>query len=204
MAKTKSPKNLREIKERVLSALSPIRQVDESRIAQNDFLWWGKRTNAGRSLPEHYLVFFLFSNLLGFRNMGLGEKVAWSFPIDFNGKIFLIDYRKLGVGVFASNLKTDEDAAKEIVRKIHRSIKIAKPFFECLANNAVLESKLNVKNKCLELFGRYEYLLTLYRQALKKADKEKGKSRKKPKRLILEPLPAIPSLILNFIDRLNG
>lgn len=178
MSKLKVPEDLDVIKERVLNALSPIKQADEQTKAEKNFLLTAKRTNAGRSLPPHQLVYFLFSDLLGFKDLGRSEKLAWSIPIEFNRKAFLIEHRKFGLGVFASDLDKDEADAQEIVKKIHKAVKIAKPYFEWLASKAVSESKLNIKNKCRELFSRYEYFLTLYRKESKEAEDRKDEVHK--------------------------
>ena len=75
-----------------LERLFPIKPVDENTETKKDFLFSATRSDAGRHLPDYYLVYFLFSDLLGFKNLGKFDKVAWSFPIDFNGKAFLIEY----------------------------------------------------------------------------------------------------------------
>ena len=49
--------------------------------------------------PEYYLVYFLLVDLLGFKCYGRGEKVAWSTPVEIEGQHFLIEHRKLGLGV---------------------------------------------------------------------------------------------------------
>ncbi len=61
-------------------------------------------------------------------------------PLDFDGQAFLIEHRKLGLGVFAHNPKKEEDAAEEIVVRIHIVVKVARPFFDWLAEQAVHHS----------------------------------------------------------------
>ena len=179
MSKFNFPEDLEALKKKVLDALSPIKEADENTKANKNFLFSAQRTNAGRSLPPYQLVYFLLYDLLGFRDLGRSEKVAWSIPIDFNGKAFLIEHRKLGVGVFASNLEQDEADAQQIVKRIHKAVKMAAPYFEWLASEAVSKSKLNVINESGELYNRYEYFLGLYREENKQANERKNEVCKK-------------------------
>jgi hypothetical protein len=142
-----------------------------------------KRTKAGRELPPYYLVYFLLVELLGFENLGQFEKIAWSVPVDFNGRAFLIEHRKFGVGVFAHDPETEEKAAREIVSRIKKGVSIASPFFEWLAKEAVAASALNVVNNSDDLYARFAYFREAYRQkadeALLRKDErtlEKGKT----------------------------
>lgn len=179
MSKFNFPEDLEAFKEKVLDALSPIKEADENTKANKNFLFSAQRTNAGQSLPPYQLLYFLLHDLLGFRDLGRFEKVAWSIPIDFNGKAFLIEHRKLGVGVFASNLEQDEADAQQIVKRIHKAVKMAAPYFEWLASEAVLKSKLNIINKTGELYNRYEYFRGLYREENKQANERKNEVCKK-------------------------
>ena len=88
-------------------------------------------------MPPYYLIYFLLVELLGFRDLGQFEKISWSVPVDFHGRAFLIEHRKLGVGVFAHDPDTEEDAAREIVIRIRKAIELASPFFDWLAEQAV-------------------------------------------------------------------
>ena len=167
------------LKENVLDALSPIKEVDKNTKMDKNFPFLAKRTNAGRSLPPYQLVYFLLHDLLEFRDLGISEKVAWSILIDFNGKAFVIEHRKFGVGVFASNLEQDEADAQQIVKSINKAVKIATPYFKWLASEAVSKSELNVLNNSGELYERYEYFLGLYREENKQANERKNEVFKK-------------------------
>jgi hypothetical protein len=157
------PEDFAEIRKAALDAIAPIRPIDDETKARNDTLFSAKRSKAGQMLPEYYLVYFLLVELLGFRNLGKFEKLAWSVPIDFDGKAYLIEHRKFGVGVFVQDQEIDEPACEEIVKLIKQGVKAARPFFGWLAEQAVLKSKLNVVNKSIELFGRYQYFLKMYK-----------------------------------------
>jgi hypothetical protein len=142
-------------------AIGPIKPADPS--AHKNFPFGGQRTNGGRSLPPYYLVYFLLVDLLGFPNLGQFEKVAWSVPIEFDGNVFWIEHRKMGLGVFIDNHAGHEEQAEEIVKLIKKGVKEAAPFFAWLAGQAVEGSNLNVSNRSGSLFSRFEYLLGLYR-----------------------------------------
>ena len=76
-------------------------------------------------------------------------------PIDFEGVAYLIDYRKFGVGVFGRKGDEWERQAVQIVKLINKGVVAAKPFFRCIAENAVHASKVNVYNVGIKLFRRY-------------------------------------------------
>ena len=110
---------IEKYKDIALKRLYPIKPADDKTEAKKGFLFSAVRSDAGRSLPDYYLIYFLFSDLLGFKNLGQFEKIAWSFPIDYNGKAFLIEHRKFGVGVFVQDKEKDEKLAEEITKKIN-------------------------------------------------------------------------------------
>lgn len=177
MAKTRQfPNAVVDLKDKVLKAISPIVPITGQTKAEDKFLFNAQRTDAGRSLPEYYLCYFLLVELLGFKNLGQFEKISWSVPIDFNGVAFLIEHRKLGVGVFAHDAKSQESEAKEIVKRIHKGVKLARPYFEWLAQEAAKESKLNVKNHHRRLFEKLQYFLERYRELSREA-KERAEER---------------------------
>jgi len=182
MNKSKIPKNIEKLKPKIKYALKPIKPAYKNTKADNNFLFKAQRTNAGRSLPDYYLVYFLLHNLLGFNDLGKFEKVAWSIPIEFNKKAFLIEHRKFGVGIFASDPKKDESDAEQIVRKIQKAVKIAKPYFEWLANQAVSKSELNINNKSNSLYERYDFFLRLYHKKIKEAKIRKDEIHKKARK----------------------
>lgn len=157
------PAEFESVRSAALRALGPVRQADKATKAEKSFLFDAKRTDAGKNLPPYYLVYFLFVDLLGFKDLGQWEKVSWSVPLDFNGEAFLVEHRKLGLGLFARDPATQEADAKSIVIRIQKAVKAARPFFDWLANQAVAASKVNVHNNSAPLYGRYEFLLGTYR-----------------------------------------
>lgn len=168
-----TPDEIKALQTRVLNVIKPIRPADDNSTAPKDFLFVAKRTNAGRELPQYYLVYFLLVDLLKFRNLGKWEKVAWSVPIDFKGKAFTIEHRKMGLGVFVENTDLYEDDAKEIVALVKKGIKTAEPYFEWIAEQAVKNSALNLANKSSRLFNKFQYFLSLYKEKADEAVKKK-------------------------------
>ncbi len=166
------PAEFEPIRDAAIRAIQPIRPVDSSSKADDHFLSSAERTKAGEKLPPYYLVYFLLVDLLGFKNLGQSEKISWSIPIDFQGKVFLVEHRKLGVGVFAHNAIKEEPQARQAVQLINKGVREAEPFFDWLAECAVNKSELNVTNKSYSLYSRFTYFLSLYREMAEKADKD--------------------------------
>jgi hypothetical protein len=168
---TAVPQDFAEIQRAALEAIAPIRPTDDKTKARKDTLFSARRSRAGQMLPEYYLVYFLLVELLGFRNLGKFEKLAWSVPIDFGGKAYLIEHRKFGIGVFVQDPEIDEPACEQIVKLINQGVEAAKPYFAWLAEQAVRGSKLNVVNESSDLFSRYQYFLKKYRDIWDEAER---------------------------------
>jgi len=166
------PSELMKVYEKASEAIAPIKPADENSKAGKNFLFTADETRAGNKLPPYFLVYFLLVDLLGFRDLGKSEKIAWSIPIDFNGHAFLIDYRKFGIGVFTQNPKQKENDARQIVNRIHKAVKVAQPFFDWVAEEAIAGSKLNVVNNSSELLNRYIYLRDAYQLKAEEASKK--------------------------------
>lgn len=167
------PSELEPVREAARCALGSVEPATASTPADKDFLFNAKRTDAGRKLPAQHLVYFVLVDLLGYRDLGRFEKLAWSIPIDFNGRAFLIEHRKFGVGVFAADLEKDEADAQQIVNHIHKAVKAARPFFDWLAARAIDESAINVTNKSVSLFDRFEFLRDGYHLKANEAEAHK-------------------------------
>ncbi|MEX3960476.1 hypothetical protein [Trinickia sp. EG282A] len=125
-------------------------------------------TEAGRDLPPYYLVYFLLIDLLGFPHLGQWEKVAWAVPVRLRGKLYGVEHRKMGIGIFAPNsdpsatrsTKPNEEAegdAREICRLLKRAVAIAEPYFEWRARTAAKGPDINVINRGGVLFERYRF-----------------------------------------------
>jgi hypothetical protein len=171
-------KQINALKADALKILSPIKCADDTTSAPKDFLFTAKRSEWSSKLPPYYLIYFLFDDLLKFKNLGQFEKLAWSFPIDYEGKAFLIEHRKFDVGVFINDI-SDEPAAKIIATKINGAVKKIRPFFSHIAEQAVLSSELNVVNNNRSLYSRYAYLRKLYNAEIKKYIKYKDVIKRK-------------------------
>jgi len=161
------------VRDAVLKVMGPIRPADSSTRAPENFVFKAQRTKAGRGLPTYYLVYFLLIDLLGFEHGGHWEKVAWSVVIDYKGQAFLIEHRKLGLGVFSDKPEENEQAVAEIVRYIQKGVRAARSFFNWLAEQAVAASKVNVLNNSHDLFERFTFLLNAYRAKIAEAEARK-------------------------------
>ena len=110
--------DIESLRKKIQQILHPIASaLEKGTKAEKDFLFTAERTDAGRALPPYYLVYFLFVNLLSYKNLGRFEKVAWSIPIDYNGTAYLLEHRKLGMGLFALDKMNQEAECQEIVKK---------------------------------------------------------------------------------------
>ena len=160
------------LREKARKAIAPIKPADENTKSKQDFLFSGKRAIGAKELPSPYLIYFLLVELLNFKELGRFEKIAWSIPVDVNGKAFLIEHRKFGVGIFIQE-DGDEAVAKQIALQLHKGIRCAKPYYTWKANAAVAASKFNVINSSADLLGRYTYLKSLYQNKIAEAIKRK-------------------------------
>lgn len=126
------------------------------------------RTKAGRSLPAYYLVYFLLIDLLRYPSLGQWEKSAWTVPVRFQDRLYGIEHRKMGLGIFAPNLDPDarmsgtpsaqaEDDARSIGDLITKAVSAVEPYFRWRAEQAVATPNLNVTNSSDSLFDRYQY-----------------------------------------------
>jgi hypothetical protein len=182
--------------------LSPIKPIDEKTKAPKYFLHTAMRSKAGIKLPEFYLIYFLFGELLKYRNLGRFEKVAWSFPIDYNGKAFLIEFRKFGIGVFIQE-DSDEKDASEIVKKINKTVKSIKPYFDYLAEEAVKTSKFTIVNNNRYLFNRFDYFKAMYKKEYKKYLKYKDETKKTVKKTKYGEVVSYTNLGFKYIQKAN-
>lgn len=143
------------------------------------------RTNGGRSLPAYYLVYFLLIDLLGFPSLGQWEKTAWTVPVRYRGRLYGIEHRKMGLGIFAPNLdplarmsgtpsEQAEEDARAIAALVTKAVSVAEPYFQWRAEQAVSTPGLNVVNKTDELFDRYEYFRDRFRTLSDEAEKRKA------------------------------
>ena len=155
--------NCIEIEAKVRAAVAPLAPADKN------VAFWGNRSHAGRSLPPYYLVYFLLVQFLRFKDLGRAEKVAFSIPVEFNGKSLMVEHRKFGLGIFIKNA-VDEAAAKEVAKRICAGVKAAQPYFDTLAKAAAKGSNLNVNNNACELFNRLIHFSDCYRSKLEEAE----------------------------------
>ena len=79
---TSLPTEFKTLVGRARAALAEVVPAGQPRSsAESKALMLSSRTNGGRSLPEYYLVYFLLVDLLGYKDLGQWEKVAWVIPV---------------------------------------------------------------------------------------------------------------------------
>ena len=172
------PSNLSDLARAALKELEPAGPPRSP--AEPQGLMLSARTEAGRGLPPYYLVYFLLVDLLKFPSLGQWEKTAWTVPVRYRGRLYGIEHRKMGLGVFEPNLDPNarmsgrpsqqgEEDAVAIVEAIKRAVSVAEPYFQWRAQQAVATSDLNVTNKNSYLFERYEYFRDQYCQRVAEA-----------------------------------
>lgn len=93
---------LREVALKALEGLPPAGPPKSK--AEGNGLMLSSRTNGGRSLPAYYLVYFLLIDFLRYPSLGQWEKTAWTVPVRYRGRLYGIEHRKMGLGIFAPNL----------------------------------------------------------------------------------------------------
>lgn len=167
------PADLHRARDAARRALGPLLPVTKSTVAEPNFLFNARRSEASDHLPPYYLIYFVLVDLLGFENLGKFEKISWSVPIDYRGRAFLVEHRKFGVGVFVQNPDADEEDAKEIVKRIKKAVKAAERYFDWIADEALQSSRLNVVNNSAPLFHRFTYFQNEYRKKANEAEARK-------------------------------
>lgn len=167
------PKQMEGVRDSAALAISPLKPASAQVLHGLGPGFGAMRTKAGTKLPPYYLVYFLLVELLGYRDYGRSEKVDWSIPVELDGNLFLIEYRKLGLGIFTFVREKSEEQARRVVTLIEAGTKAAAPFFEYLAKEAVRASKVNVRNNGMWLFSRYRFLRDQFQNTLAEAKARK-------------------------------
>lgn len=167
------PPELMSVKTKALRALAPVIPINSNTKTNDRSLYSFIESKASQQLPSYYLLYFLFVEFLGFMNLGKSEKIAWSVPIDYEGKAFLIEHRKFGVGVFIQDVIEDEKIARKIVIKIQNAVKVTHPFFDWMANQGMSKSLVNINNNSQALFARFKYFRDAFQSKHDEAEHRK-------------------------------
>jgi hypothetical protein len=191
------PPEIEAVRKKALHALKEVQPAGPCRSnAESKALMLSSRTNGGRTLPEYYLVYFLLVDLLGYQDLGQWEKVAWVIPVRYQDRLYSIEHRKFGVGVFAPNhdpaarmsvAPSDqaESDARQIAAAVSKAASIAEPYFEWRAEQAATTSHLNVINASDGLFDRYVFFRDKFRFLTEEAER-----RKSERHIVKSTLPA--------------
>jgi hypothetical protein len=182
---TELPPDLLPIRDAAFAALQEVQPAGAPQSdAEGKGLLLSARTSGGSNLPPYYLVYFLLIDLLEFPNLGQWEKTAWTVPIRYRGRLYAIEHRKMGLGIFVPNLdpqarmsgtpsESAEEDAHAIAALVTRATSVAEPYFEWRADQAVATSELNVVNKTTSLYSRYEYFRDRSQDLFAEAERRK-------------------------------
>lgn len=183
---TSLPLAMQKIHEAALKAIGELEPARAPKSREEERgLFLCSRTEGGRDLPPYYLVYFLLVDLLGFPNLGQGEKRAWTVPVRYRGRLYAVEHRKMGIGIFAPNLDPNawmstapseqaEADAREIAVLIKKAVAAAEPYFERRAEQAAASVNLNVVNNSIWLFERYEFFRDRFKALSAEAGLRKG------------------------------
>jgi hypothetical protein len=152
------PVELESVRANALLALHVVKPVQPTTQVAPRFFATAQRTDAGRRLPDYYLVYLLMVELFGFPHEFPEEKVAWVVPLDYRGELFTIEHRKTGLGLFVPEPDAHAAAAQEIVNRVSKATQEAQPFFDWLADEQVAVSAVNFVKRSQLLFERYRFL----------------------------------------------
>lgn len=170
-----------DLRQRVFRTLGDIDPAGKPRSDNEPkALMLSSTTSARKSLPAHYLVYFLLVDLLKFPSMVAWEKSAWTVPIRYQNRLYAIEHQKMGLRICAPNedpsarssrrpSEQQEEDSEHIAKKVRNAVKVAKPYFEWMASEAVKHSDLNVLNHSQHLYERYLFFVDLYREKSKEA-----------------------------------
>ena len=112
------------------------------------------------SLPIIWSI-FCWSIFSASRTWGNSTRWHGPFRSTFKARHFSSSIENW-LGVFAPELPESEAIAAEIVRLIQNAVKMAEPYFDWRAEQAVRASKLNVVNKTKDLFERFSFFADQY------------------------------------------
>lgn len=161
--------------ERALNEIRPIKPASLSQEQWRQVAVQSLRTDYGNRLPEYYLVYMLLVDLLRFDAFGPFDKVAWSIPIEFDGRVYLVEHRQRGLGVFAPRFPDAELQVAKILRRISNAISTAEPYFRWRARRAIENSQVSVTNLSSRLYDRYCFFLEQYRLKCREAEENAGR-----------------------------
>lgn len=127
-----------------------------------------------------FIVFIIFVYLKGFKFHGKEEKVAWTIPIKYKGKPFILTHRKFGFRII-SNYESDEikQLGIEAMTQIKKVIPYAETLFEPFVKEQVAKGKITLENQYRAIKSRYEFFRKKATSEFKKAKPAKTKRKVK-------------------------
>lgn len=168
------PQHLEPVRNAARRALREVSPAGSPQPGESKALMLSSRTRTSDKLPAYYLLYFLLVDLLQYPKLGRLEKVAWIVPIRYKGRLYSVEHRKTGVGIFAPNLDPEarmsgtssseaEADAQQIARALNKAVAAAESYFEWRAELVASTPHLNVVNRCSELYDRYVFFRDRFR-----------------------------------------
>ena len=111
---------------------------------------------ANLQIYHPFIVFIIFVYLKNFKFYGKEEKVAWTIPIKYKGRPFILTHRKFGFRII-SNYESEEtkNLGIEAMTLINKAIPYAETLFEPFVKEQVSKGKITLDNQYQAIKSRY-------------------------------------------------
>lgn len=106
--------------------------------------------------------------LIGARNLGRAEKLAWEYPFMFRGRACSLALMKFGLRLYLESREDADNAAdaREIVSKLAGASRLLeKNLLRSLIETQVSQNRIIVHNQMRQLRGMYQYFRDLAQEA---------------------------------------
>jgi heme-degrading monooxygenase HmoA len=139
-------KKTRDIATRALSPLSPPSGTFDRSAEYKVY----------REIPHHYyyLIFLLLVDLLGYKYVGPGEKMAYAIPVELNNKRYSVVYAKFGMKIEYYG----DGEPERVFSLLQKGIHAVQKYFAWRAEQAAATSNLNLVTRAASLWEKYLYL----------------------------------------------
>ena len=111
-------------------------------------------------IPVPELIPFILSNILGFPNLGQGEKIRWQICFKYKNTLCNIAHQKFGINLYYKKLDSEDEEvhADEIILKITKSFRvIEKDILQDFSKKQISQGNITVPNIYHNLDGMYQY-----------------------------------------------
>jgi hypothetical protein len=124
---------------------------------------------------EPWQAQFVLGDIIGCRDFGKGEKLAWEFALKFEGLPMTVAFQKFGLRAYVdprADEVTAEQAAKRMAETISRSMPLLeKTVLADIADEQVERGQVNIRNHYSKLENQYQRFRDLSEASLVAAGK---------------------------------